>query len=156
MHTGKFRKLEEGQFCILPLSRYLTPTEAAVSPILLRPFAVHAGWGDGVTPPAPPLSASPRGLGRCHAPYSAPLAVHGQGRRCLSYAAPPLSASPRGLGRCHAHCSAPLPSTDWGQWERRGKDSLWFLYRVVQVQTNFTFTMKNSRLTKTGGRTIVL
>ncbi len=54
LHTGKFRKLEEGQFCILPLSGYLTPTEAAVSPILLRPFAV-------------------RGLGRCHAPCSAPF-----------------------------------------------------------------------------------
>ena len=77
MHTGKFRKLEEGQFCILPPSGYLTPTEAAVSPILLRPFRrLHAGW-DAVTPPAPPLSASPRGLGRCHAPCSALLLYTG-------------------------------------------------------------------------------
>ncbi len=63
LHTGKFRKLEEGQFCILPPSGYLTPTEAAVSPILLRPFRrLHAGW-DAVTPPAPPLCrprAAPR------------------------------------------------------------------------------------------------
>ncbi len=90
MHTGKFRKLEEGQFCILCILLPLRPLS-----LLYCSAPLHAGWDavtptappllpstgwDPVTPTAPPLSASPRGLGgRCHAPCSAPFAVHGLG-----------------------------------------------------------------------------
>jgi hypothetical protein len=140
LHTGKFRKLEEGQFCILPLSGYLTPTEAAVSPILLRPFRrLHAGWA-AVTPPAPPLSASTR-AGTLSRPLLRPFRRLHAGWDAVTPPAPPFCSTLAGsCGR------------DWGT----GQPFFGFCFKVLQVQPINSLSQKSSQLTKTGGRIIVL
>ncbi len=93
----------------------LAPTEAAVSPT------------------APPLSASPRGLGRCHAPCSAPFGVSTRARTLSR----PLLRPFRRAGPLLRPFCRPRDGGLGRDGERT--DSLWFLL-VVQVQPKLTFT----------------
>ncbi len=107
-----------------------------------------------VSPTTPPLSASPRGLGRCHAPCSAPFGVS---TRAGTLSRPLLRPfrRPRGLGRCHAPCSAPFGGLGRcsapfafhglggvGETGKGLRTAFGFCFKVVQVKPELTFTEK--------------